>query len=173
MHIRNIDKFVRYETGDKIHYDGHGPRTIAIEIIPVGPCVIRLHRATDKKGAAGQVVAMLERHETVKVDISGDVAVSLEPSGEVWYAAQRITVTKIAQDDASLTRLEKPGLYMDELSIALHRQATLQRIQANQLEEQRSAYTTQLERRLEQMAARIEELVPVQPDPQPEPENAE
>lgn len=171
MHIRNIDKFARYEAGEKIHYDGYGARTIAIDVVPVGPCVMRLHRADAKKGEAGQVIAILDRQETVKVDVKGDVAVSFEPAGELWYAAQRITVTKIAQDEASLTRLEKPGLYMDELSIALHRQAVLQRIQANQLEEARTAHTTQLERRLADMASQIEALA--KPAEEAPPENGE
>jgi len=157
VHIRNIHKYSQFETGDKIYFDGEGARTIAIEVIPLGPCAVRWNRVLNKKPVA-QLVAVVDRHETVKVDVSGDGFVTLEPSAEAWFYAQRITVTKIAQDDASLTRLEKPGLYMDELSIALHRQAVLQRIQANQLEETRTAYTTQLERRLADMASQIEAL---------------
>lgn len=120
-------------------FPGEGRRTVEVTLNSVGPCVVRaapwLKRGTKAEAFGDAVlVGCFEGMETYQVTVQDDYALLLEPSGEVW-ALRDMTPVALPVEQISLTRLEKPGLYMDELGIALARQATLSRM----LESERSS----------------------------------
>lgn len=158
--VRNLDGFELYASGDKLVFTGRGVRTVVFEVNPVGPCVAYLYK---KVGKADQrmLIGWTEVPETFEVNVEGDVWVQLEPSAEVWV---RHKADKVAGpnpgEDQTFTRMEKMGLYADDLTIALHRQATLNNIIAHRENFARDSYQRRLEARLEEMGETIKKLTP-------------
>lgn len=168
--IQNIEEFREYKQGDTLRYVAQGPEGVIggeLEIVTVGPCVARLHIPGDKKGSVTKyLLGCFEGHETIQFAIKApEAVVVLEPSAEVAYRQQKtFAVADNPNPDENFTRNERMGLEMDELGIALHRQAVLNRIEQSRQRLQDDQYTSTLERKLAETSAAVEQLVKAQRD---------
>lgn len=172
MKIRNLSGFEPYGVGDKLLAPGSDVRVISFEVNPIGPCVVwQYTRHKGVKEPAKVLACVVEKLETLDITVDGDVYFELEPSQEVWVRHKfKRVVNPNPNQGETFTRMEKMGLYTDELSIALHRQAVVNRIVQHRESYAQDAYQRQLEKRVEALAATIERL---QPKPQVEEENDE
>lgn len=174
-HIRNLDRWNKVVDGEVL-FTGAQARGGEIIVNSVGPCVVHyVPLGPDGKPSGDEVLlGCSEGLETYRWDSRGPCMIVLEPSGEVWVYRDQTPLAKPAENGVSMTRVEKAGLYMDDLGMALHRQAVLQRMARMQATEEDTRYTRGLEERLEALSALVATLRPPQPDfepePQPEPE---
>lgn len=158
--VRNLEGFRLYGEGDKLVFAGNGKRTVTFEVNPVGPVVAYLYSGVGKS-ATRVLIGWTEVPETFEVNVDGDVWVQLEPSAEVWVRHSKIAVAAPNPSDGqTFTRMEKMGLYADDLTIALHRQAVLNNIVSHREGFARDAYQRRLEARLEEMSDTIAKLTP-------------
>lgn len=169
--IKNITEFYAYEVDhtELVYHANTDDGMISgeLEINTVGPCVARLQLPNEgKKPGKAWLLGTYEGHETISFSIDAPLArVVLEPSGEVWWRRSEVFASNANPNpEETFTRMEKPGLYQDELGIALHRQATLNRIYAAQEGAVADAHTKRLERMIAEMSDKIEALTP-KPDP--------
>lgn len=168
--IQNIDEFRAYNEKSRITFTAQGPEGVIggeIEIVTVGPCVARL--VVPAEGKAKEQVYLLgcfEGHETIQFAIKAEnAAVVLEPSGEVSYRQQKtFAVADNPNPDENFTRNERMGLEMDELGIALHRQAVLNRIETGRERLVADQHTRSLERKLQETNERVDALLKAQSD---------
>ncbi|UYD39166.1 MAG: hypothetical protein [Wigfec virus K19_56] len=165
VRVHNIEQFQKYDEHSRIIFkanDNSGVIGAEFELNTVGPCVARLHLPDDGK-KAGKVflIGVYEGNQTVQFGIAAQsVMVSLEPSGEVWYRKRdSFAVADNPNPDVSFTRKENMGLEMDELGIALHRQAVLNRIEAGRSQLVTDQYTRKVERQLQETNARVDKLL--------------
>lgn len=155
--MTDLERWYRVD-GGSLGFPGAGRRTIEVRLNSVGPCVVRCAPwdMGNKKEPFGEAVLVgcFEGQETFQVTVNGHAALLLEPTVEVW-ALRDMSPVAMQVEQISLTRLEKPGVYMDELGIALARQATLSRM----LESQRSSERSRLQREADaQLSAREADL---------------
>ncbi|QCS37231.1 hypothetical protein [Tortoise microvirus 72] len=177
IRIKNIEQFQQWDAKASIVYraNGGGEEEVisgSIEFVAVGPVTIRLQLPdVGKKPGPSYLLGTYEgvAVETVIFAIAAPVVrLVFEPSGEVWFRKQDIfQAPENPNPDETFTRMEKPGLYMDDLSIALHRQSVLQRIHEGRQNVERDNYTAQLERKLRELGDTVEKL---KPKPKPEAE---
>lgn len=166
--IQNIEEFRPYNEKSRITYQAQGPEGVIggeLEIVTVGPCVARLVLPAEGKAKEqAYLLGCFEGHETIQFAIKAPLAVIvLEPSAEVAYRQQKtFAVADNPNPDENFTRNERMGLEMDELGIALHRQAVLNRIEQSRQRLQDDQYTSALERKLAETSAAVERLVKAQ-----------
>jgi len=167
-HIKNIDRWYRVANNTLLVYEGDAERTVEIAINAVGPCVARLVAVHQEKGKwvpQGDpfLLGLVEGgREDFRWTANGNFAVVLETTGEAWVYRDMTPVSVQADESLEVfTRMEKAGLYMDDLGIALHRQAVLQRLQHKQQRELADDYTQSLEQRLQVLADQVEALTNV------------
>lgn len=157
--VRNIKDFQRVAEVSNIQFGGEGSRQVELELNPVGPVTVYMVQPGEKKGEAQEwLVAVVDSHEMLCFEGHGVFAVRLEPSHEVWVRRSEHTVVTGEDSGDTLTRMEKQGLYLDDLSIALHRQAILTRIQQEEDGRQRKSHADSLERKLDATSKLVEEL---------------
>lgn len=162
MKIRNLSGFEQYETGDKLLAPGDGVRVVSFDVNPVGPCVVYLYtKHPGVKEPTKTLACVVEKMETLDVTVEGDAWFQLEVSSEAWvrHKFKRVVNPNPGQGE-TFTRMEKMGLYADELSIALHRQAVVNRIVQHRESYAQDAYQRQLESRVESLAALVAKLTP-------------
>lgn len=171
MKVRNLKDYERYEEGDKLLLPGEDVRVVTFDVNPVGPCVVRLYtRHPGVKEPSSVLVGWCEHAETFDVTVEGQCWVQLEPSGEAWVRHKfRRVANPNPSEGETFTRMEKMGLYVDEIGVALHRQAVLQSIAASREGYVRDAYQRQLEKDLVDMRAQIAALTPPAPKVEDEP----
>lgn len=177
--IKNIAQYLRYDKTTNLVFhaavgDEQPSVLVELEINPVGPCVVRAHAPDTKKGEPGEswLVGCYDSPETLRFALPLKACrVSLE-AAEVWVRRPRtVSTEQNPNPDETFTRMEKQGIDMDEMSVALHRQAVFNRIAANRDMAERDAYTRQLESKLNQLSEQIATLTPPPPvDPEPKSE---
>lgn len=163
--IANLDQWAQPKDG-RIRYEGTPRRTVALEINPVGPVVAYLLQDGKK---ARLLLAVIDEPTEISFTWEGDFTVELE--GEAWVRRDQTPV--FVEADPALpvyTRFEKVGLYHDEVGMALHRQAVLQRLQALDGADESSLRAQRLEDQLAKQGKLIAELLARQPVQPPEPE---
>lgn len=162
--VANLDQWARPADGI-IAYVGTPKRTVALEINPVGPVVAYLKEPG--KGGHRILLAVIDEPTEITFTWEGNFNVELE--GEAWVRRDQTPVFVEADPDLPVyTRFEKVGLYHDEVGMALHRQAVLQRLQAADGADETSLRARRLEERLAKQDALIAELLARQPKPDPE-----
>lgn len=164
LRIANLDQWAQPKDGI-ILYKGTPKRTVALEINPVGPVAAYLLEG-GKKGAR-VLLAVIDEPTEISFTWEGDFAVELE--GEAWVRRDQTPV--FVEADPALpvyTRFEKVGLYHDEVGMALHRQAVLQRLQATGSADESSLRAQRLEEQLAKQGKLIEELLARQQIPEKE-----
>lgn len=170
--IRNVLAFQRYEkfiVVDAPQVDGKV--SIEMELRTVGPAVARVSVFPNgAKKAVSYLLGVFEDGDTINVSVDApQVVLSFDEGTEVWYRDLTVPIGKENPDPSkTFTRMEKPGLYMDELGIALHRQAVLGRIAERRQNFQRDQYQSQLEGELTRLRGLIEAMAPTEPEQQEE-----
>lgn len=170
-HVKNLDRWYQLPDGDAVTYrDELQSRTVELQIMAVGPCVVYLHdldplevepKAVGPKMLLGYVEA---GEETFRFTREGHFAVSFDAT-EVWVYRDQVPVAADAGPVKSFTRFEKAGLYVDALGMALHRQSVLTKLAARQANADGIAYTRGLEDRLAALARQVEALTPPASEP--------
>jgi len=162
--ITNVDQYVQNDGKAPIVFKAQaGNDTVHAEfqINTVGPCVARVQLPDEgKKPGKQYLLGTFEGRETIQFAIAAQqVAVFLEPSGEVWVRREKVFATADNPNpEENFTRMEKMGLEMDELGIALHRQAVLNAIESDRRQIVADSYTRRLERQLEETNAVVKKL---------------
>jgi len=164
--IKNLTQYFRYDTKETnlVFHSGPGDEATIVEfdLNPVGPCVVRAHAPDTTKGKPGQswLVGVYDTRETLRFALPfSAVRVSLEPSLEAWVRRPRtVSTEENPNPDENFTRMEKHGIDMDPVQIALQRQAILTRIQTNRESAERDSYTLSLERKLDQLSTTVASL---------------
>lgn len=164
--IKNLTQYFQYDTKatNLVFHSGPGDEATLVEfdINPVGPCVVRAHAPDTEKGKPGEswLVGVYDERDTLRFALPfAAVRVSLEPSGEVWVRRPRtVSTEENPNPDENFTRMEKQGIDMDPVQIALQRQSILTRIQTNRESAERDSYTLSLERKLEELASSVATL---------------
>lgn len=159
--IKNVEEFVPYK--DELMFVGiEGQRrTLEVEINAIGPCVVWLKQLKGEKQVTKHLLGCHEGLETYQVDVEAHtVAIEIE-EGTPWV---RVVRGKVAAPNPSegetFTRMEKLGLHVDELGVALHRQSILQGIASQRENLERDNYQRSLERRLGELTTLIDKLKP-------------
>lgn len=167
MRVRNLEEYELYGVGDKLMCPGEGARTVSFDVNPVGPVVVRLYtKVPGKKEPVAKLVGWAERQETFDVTVKGECWVQLEPSMEVWVRHKwKRVVNPNPGEGETFTVMEKMGLYVDDIGVALHRQAVLAKIANDRENYGRDAYQRQLETQLLELNKRIEALQPSKQEP--------
>lgn len=163
LRIANLDQYAQPKDG-LIVYKGTPKRTVALEINPVGP--VAAYLVTAGKKPERYLLAVIDDPTEISFTWKGDFAVQLE--GEAWVRRDQTPVFVEADPELPVyTRFEKVGLYHDEVGMALHRQAVLQRLQASGSADETSLRAQRLEDQLAKQGKLIEELLARQPIPVP------
>lgn len=168
VRVHNVEQFQRWDDKSRIVFranDNSGVIGAELEINTVGPCVARVHLPDEGKNP-GKVylLGVFEGNQTIQFGISAEtVMVALEPSSEVWYRkSDTFATAENPNPNVSFTRMENMGLEMDELGIALHRQAVLNRIETGRVQIVADQYTRKVERLLAETNARVDKLLEAQ-----------
>lgn len=174
--INNIVAMQLWPVGSTIAYQAGGDGEAMMQeitLVATGPCVLFI-RPKAAKGEDEQtfLLDVFEGRQSFQWAFPGEYELCIEPSGPVYYASPAGAVAYDVGDVKSFTRFEKPGLYIDELSFALHQQSVLNGIMQGRERMERDAYQRQLERRLEELTARID-AQSVEPDAAQEEQSAE
>lgn len=152
MRIANLDQWA-VPKGGVITWQGSGRRQVAIEVNPVGP-VVAYYMQGEGKAQTKTLLAVLDEPTEVIFHGEDNFAVHLE--GEAWVRRDQTPIFVEADPDlVSFTRFEKVGLYHDEIGMALHRQAILQRLSAADGAHE----TSQRAQRLEAQLGEVNDLV--------------
>lgn len=176
--IKNITEYFQYDikkTKFVFHASGDENSTLVeFDITPVGPAVVRA-QAPDDKGKPGQtwLVGVYDEPETLRFALPFKaVQVIIEPSLEAWVRRPRtVAAHENPNEDETFTRMEKQGIDLDPMTVALHRQAIMTRIATNRENVERDSYTSRLERGLADLAAQVEALTAAKQAEPPSPEN--
>lgn len=179
--VNNITALSLWGVGEELTYrneHAQNPVMQELRLVSVGPCAVFIVPPTSKgKDDKLYLLGVFEGDETFQFAFPAfEYKVIVDPSGPVYYASPTGEVAQDVGEVKSFTRLEKPGLYMDELGIALHRQAVLSRISAARENVTKDAYQRQLERQLAELSEQVAALTPrppVKPAPAPDSEGAE
>lgn len=164
--IRNVTEYFLYDTKKtdlKFFASGSEEATLCeFDITPLGPVAVRVQAPDEKKGEPGQswLVGVYESAETLRFAVPFKAAkVVLEPSGEVWVRRPHVAAaSENPNPDETFTRMEKQGIDMDPMSIALHRQAVMNRIATGRDNAERDSYTASLERKLAEISQTVDQL---------------
>lgn len=155
LRIANREQWAQPE-GGIILYRGTGARTVSLEINPVGPVVAYYVQGQGKKLEKTLLAVLDEPTELIFMG-DGDFAVQLE--GEAWVRRDQTPIFVEADPELKpYTRFEKVGVYHDEIGMALHRQATLQRLVDADGAAESSMRARRLEQTLETTTRQLEEL---------------
>jgi len=171
--IKNLVQFFQYDTKSTnlVFHSGPGDEATLVEfdLNPLGPCAVRAHAPDTEKGRPGEAwfVGVYEKAATLRFALPFKaVRVSLEPSGEAWVRRPRtVSTEENGNPDENFTRMEKQGIDMDPVQIALQRQAILTRIQTGREMAERDGYTVALERKLAELGEAITTLQAAQNPP--------
>jgi len=171
--INNIVAMQEWPVGGLItikNGDSHEPTMQELTMVAVGPCVVIITpKAERRKDAPTYVLGVFEGRETFQFAFPGEeYYLSVEPSGPVYYASPLGAVAVDVGEVPFFTRMEKPGLYMDELSFALHQQSVLTRIAASRERMEADAYQRDLEGQLDSLRATVEGLTAARQEAQDE-----
>lgn len=169
-HVKNLDRWYLVPEKKGVPFEGTLSREVEMKVMCVGPCVLYVTGLANGKAVGDRMLLgyVDGGEETFRWRMAGNFAVTFDASGEVWVYRDQTPVGAEAPNGKSMTRVEKAGLYVDELGHALHRQAVLQRLATRQKTDQETAYTRGLEKRLEELVATVAALKPA-PKPVPEP----
>lgn len=164
--LKNVEDFVKYDdtTDHMLTFKANeetGMVSGEFEVKVVGPCAAFVHLPdVGKNPGPRYLLCLIDADDTIVFSVKAPMArVVLQPSAEVWF--RKRTVFQSADNpnpDQNFTRMEKPGLYQDELGIALHRQAVLNRIQQTASETASAAAARRMAKQLEDLTGQIAEL---------------
>lgn len=171
--VRNLKQFAKYTADDAIVIDGPvKTRVIAFDVNPYGPVAIyfdAVEMGQTKVKPVRTFVGWCETPETFEVTVDNTGYIVFEPTGEVWvrYVGAPV-VNPNPGAGQTFTRMEKMGLYADDLTIALHRQAVINNIVTGRQNLQRDSYQRQLEGKLQELSDTIAKLTPKKEEPEGE-----
>lgn len=174
--VKNVQDFVQYDETTNLVFksnDESGVISAELEINTVGPCVVRLQLPNaGKKVGNVYLVGVYEGLDKVHFAIAAPEArLVFEPSGEVWFRHNEVPQGIPDTGEETFTRLEKPGLYLDDLSLALHRQSVLQNIAETRRNVNADAYQRRLEKTIDELSAKIDGIEKERAGEQKPPEN--
>lgn len=179
LRVRDIDRWYKVTSG-ALAFHGDKLRTVAVTVSSVGPTRVMVVPFTvNSKGQNtwleddAVLGGVVEGREAIEVTWGGNFALIFDEGVEVW-ALRDNTPVSVPADPAlpKFTRFEKQGLFMDELSVALHRQAVLTRLATKSETEAATRREVALQDKLEEMSRAIAALAPkpdAKPDAQPNP----
>lgn len=173
IRIRDLDRWYKVETGLAFH--GEALRTVAVEISTVGPTMLMVVPFTlDKKGlptfSRDDAVfgGVVEGREVIEVTWGGNFALAFDEGSEVWALRDQTPVATPADPALpKFTRFEKQGLFIDDLGVALHRQAVLTRLAEKSKTEAQNLREAGLVQQLAELSAKVAALTPPQVEQQP------
>lgn len=169
LRIRDIDRWYKVEAG--LAFYGEAMRTVAVEVSTVGPTmVLVLPFILDKAGRPtynrddAVFGGVVEGRETIEVTWGGNFAIAFDVESEVWALRDQSPVAMPSDPDLpKFTRFEKQGLFVDDLSVALHRQAVLTRLAEKSKVEAQNVREAGLQQQLADLAAQVRALTPPPP----------
>lgn len=162
--IKNLQQWYKVPSGEALYYWGDIERAVEIELNTVGPCAVYVETLDlNRNPLERYFLGVAEGLETFQWRLEGDFAVVLDPSGEVWARRDQSPVSLPAPEGESFTRFEKAGLYVDEIGMALHRQAVLNRMAASQATGEERRTSKALEQRLADLTAQVAKLTAEKP----------
>jgi len=178
LRIRDLDRWYKVENG--LLFQGEALRTVAVEVSTVGPTMVLVVPYTlDKAGRPtydrDEAVfgGVVEGRETIEVTWGGNFALAFDMEAEVWALRDQTPVAIPSDPDLpKFTRFEKQGLFVDDLSVALHRQAVLTRLAEKSKIEAQNVREAGLQQQLAELAAQVKALTPP-PPPEKEPPSHE
>lgn len=155
--LRDLDRWVEASSG--ILFPGEALRTVSVTINPVGPAVARVvPYQLNSKGAhtydkdSAVFLGVFDQMETLEITWGGSFAVFFEDAVEVWVLRDQTPLAIAADPDSpKFTRFEKQGLFVDDLGVALHRQAVLSRLANKQNEQAANVREAGLRQQLEEL----------------------
>lgn len=169
--VKNLDQW--YKVTGPIVFDNPMGGTHEVELNPIGPCVARLQLGVVEDGkfkpdkGAGVLLGLIDQLDGYQFTVTQPCAVHLEAQ-EVWARRDQTPVAvPFDPESPSFTRLEKAGLFVDEIDVLLHRQSVLQRLSASQALGEERQKSERLERRLDELVAQITALTPKVETPEP------
>lgn len=178
LRIRDLDRWYKVENGLSFH--GEAMRTVAVEVSTVGPTMVlvvpfQLDKAGRPTYDRDEAVfgGVVEGRETIEVTWGGNFALAFDVEAEVWALRDQSPVAMPADPELpKFTRFEKQGLFVDDLSVALHRQAVLTRLAEKSKVEAQNVREAGLQQQLADLEAKVKALTPP-PPPEEDPSKPE
>lgn len=175
IRVKNLKDYYKVKAGEAVVYHGVADREVQLKINTAGPCVVYVQQVDDKNKplpkAERFLLGMVDNgQEEFSWRLSGNFAVTFDPTGEVWVYRDQTPLAVPGNGNPPFVRLEKMGVHVDELGVALHRQAVLNRLQRSQETIGDNLRARALEDRLADLTALVESLKP-KPAPAPESES--
>lgn len=174
IRIKNLMDWYKVPTGEGVRFLGKADREVELKVNTAGPCIVYVQRLDDK---GEKPLAKSERYMLGMVDngqeafvwrMPGNFVVTFDATGEVWIYRDQTPLAIPGKGEPSFVRLEKMGVHVDELGVALHRQAVLNRLQRSQETVGENVRAKALEKQLADLTKLVESLKPkevVQADP--------
>lgn len=174
IRVKNLTDYFPVPAGEAVVYRGSLEREVSIRVNTAGPCMVYVQQL-DASGtkpldkAPRYLLGMVENgQQEFMWRMAGNFAVTFDPTGEVWVYRDQTPLAIAGEGKGSFVRLEKIGVHVDELGVALHRQAVLNRLQRSQETVSENIRAKGLETRLAELAALVDSLKPKDPGPKVE-----
>lgn len=167
--IKNLMDYFLVPKGHGIAFFGHADREVSMKINTAGPCVVYVQAVqadgkTPLAKSQRMLLGMVDNGlEEFVWRMPGNFAVTFDPTGEVWVYRDQTPLAVAGKGEGSFTRLEKIGVHVDELGVALHQQAVLNRLQRSQETVGENIRAKALEARVADLAKLVDSLRPKEP----------
>lgn len=175
IRVKNLRDYYKVPKTGGVFFYGTADREVELKVKSAGPCVVyvqQLDEAGEKPLPKSEryLLGMIDNgEETFAWRLPGNFVVTFDPTGEVWVYRDQTPMAIPGKGGAPFVRLEKMGVHVDELGVALHRQAVLNRLQRSQETIGENIRAKELEARLADLTKLVETLKPkaevVQADP--------